>query len=180
GKIEFMGKEISKKHPADIARLGIAHVPENRGTFDVLSVEENLQIGLMTRKDKHHFQSDIDQVYDYFPPLKKLRKQSAGFLSGGEQQMLAIARALLLRPTLMLLDEPSTGLAPKIVQEIFVILKDINTKHNVSILLVEQNVNLSLDIADHVCLLETGNLVLEGTPEEMRQHPDVQKVYLGY
>src|SRR5262249_1515968 len=147
----------------DIARLGIAHVPDGRGTFMELSVEENLRLGAYTRRDKQQVAEDTELVFTYFPRLKERASQQAGTLSGGEQQMLAISRALMMRPKLLLLDEPSFGLAPLVVQEIFAIMRRINKEQGVSMLLVEQNASLALDLADHAYLLETGRVVVSGT-----------------
>ena len=155
-------------------RLGIAHVPQGRGTFSRQTVEENLEIGAMTRRDRKAIAADIERVYGYFPRLKERRGQQAGTLSGGEQQMLAVGRALMLRPRLMLLDEPSFGLAPLIVEELFGILRTLNKNEKVSMLLVEQNAALALDLADHAYLIETGRLVTEGpaqTAARRREHP---------
>lgn len=180
GLIEFDGQSIIGKKPFQTARMGIAHVPEGRGTFEELTVAENLQIGALTNRDFSQIEEDIAHIYDYFPVLKERRKQLAGYLSGGEQQMLAISRAMLLRPQLLMLDEPSTGLSPKYIQDIFAILSMIKEKFGVTILLVEQNVNLALELADYACVLETGNIVLSGTAEYIADHPDIQQSYLGY
>src|SRR5439155_17420182 len=164
----------------DIVRLGIAHVPEGRGTFLRVTVEENLQLGAMTRRDRAGIAADIDRVYDHFPRLKERRDQQAGTLSGGEQQMLAVGRALMLRPRLMLLDEPSFGLAPLIVQELFGILRTLNHEEKVSMLLVEQNASLALDLADHAYLIETGRLIIKGAARDIRDDETVRRSYLGY
>jgi len=161
GEIRFAGERIDGKATEEIVRRGIAHVPDGRGTFLDLTVEENLRIGAYTRRDKR-IAADLDQLYGYFPCLKERRRQQAGTLSGGEQQMLAISRALMLRPKLLLLDEPSFGLAPLIVQEIFRILRTINRNEGVSMLLVEQNANIALELADHAYLIETGCIVMGG------------------
>jgi branched-chain amino acid transport system ATP-binding protein len=161
-------------------RLGIAHVPQGRGTFTRQTVEENLQIGAMTRRDRKAIATDVERVYGYFPRLKERRTQQAGTLSGGEQQMLAVGRALMLRPRLMLLDEPSFGLAPLIVEELFGILRTMNKQEKVSMLLVEQNAALALDLADHAYLMETGRLVMSGPARELRDDENIRKAYLGY
>ncbi|HEY7459923.1 MAG TPA: ABC transporter ATP-binding protein [Xanthobacteraceae bacterium] len=180
GEIRFDGTVISGKHTEDIARLGIAHVPEGRGTFVRLTVQENLQLGAMTRSDRKAIADDIERVFNYFPILRQRYYQQAGTLSGGEQQMLAIARALMLRPKLMLLDEPSFGLAPLIVQELFGILRTLNRQERVSLFLVEQNASLALELADHAYLLETGRVVLAGLAKEIREDEDIRRSYLGY
>ena len=163
-----------------MVRLGIAHVPEGRGTFVRLTVEENLRLGAITRGGGREVLDDIDRVYGHFPRLKERRAQQAGTLSGGEQQMLAVGRALMLRPRLMLLDEPSFGLAPLIVRELFGILKQINRESRVSMLLVEQNASLALELADHAYLLETGRVVMSGPSTEIREDESVRRSYLGY
>jgi branched-chain amino acid transport system ATP-binding protein len=180
GQILFDGKPIEGKATEDIVRLGVAHVPDGRGTFGSLSTEENLQLGSYTRKDKQEAALDQEKMYDYFPRLKERRHQQAGTLSGGEQQMLAIARALMLRPRLLLLDEPSFGLAPLIVREIFDIMRTINEKDKVTILLVEQNAAMALDLAEHAYLLETGKLVLSGRSKDLQQDEAVRRSYLGH
>jgi len=180
GEIRFDGQSIMGRAVEDIVRLGIAHVPEGRGTFVRQTVEENLQIGAMTRRDHAMITTDIERVYSYFPRLKERRNQQAGTLSGGEQQMLAVGRALMLRPKLMLLDEPSFGLAPLIVQELFGILRTLNQKEKVSMLLVEQNASLALDLADNAYLIETGHLVMTGPAQQLRHDETVRRSYLGY
>jgi branched-chain amino acid transport system ATP-binding protein len=161
-------------------RKGIAHVPDGRGTFVDLSTEENLRLGAYTRKDRDAVETDLQRVYGYFPRLKERREQQAGTLSGGEQQMLAVSRALMLRPRLMLLDEPSFGLAPLIVQELFQILRAVNEKEKVSMLVVEQNAAMALELADHAYLIETGRVVLSGTSQVIKQNDAVRRSYLGY
>ena len=161
-------------------RLRIAHVPEGRGTFTTLTVDENLRIAAYTRKDKQGVKDELERVFTYFPRLKERIQQQAGTLSGGEQQMLAIARALMLKPRLMLLDEPSFGLAPLIVQEIFRILRRINEEEGVSILLVEQNAALALDLADYAYVLETGSVVMADRAEVVKNDEGIRKSYLGY
>ena len=180
GAIRFAGERIERKVTEDIVGLGIAHVPQGRGTFMGLTVEENLRVGMAARKDRRGAGEDFERVYTYFPRLAERRRQMAGTLSGGEQQMLAVARALMLRPRLMLLDEPSLGLAPMVVQEIFRILRTVNKQSGVSILLVEQNAKLALDLADHVFLLETGRVVMSGPSAALAQDDSIRRAYLGY
>jgi branched-chain amino acid transport system ATP-binding protein len=180
GEIRFGGARIDGRATEDIVRLGIAHVPDGRGTFVNLSTEENLRLGAYARKDKRSLEHDFERVYTYFPRLKERRHQQAGTLSGGEQQMLAVSRALMLRPRLLLLDEPSFGLAPLIVREIFEIMRSINQSDKVSILLVEQNAAMALDLADRAYLIETGRVVLSGSASEIRQNDAVRRSYLGY
>ena len=180
GAIRFAGEPIEGKATEQIVAMGIAHVPEGRGTFVDLTVEENLRIGMYARRDKRHAGRDMERVLELFPILGQRRKQNAGTLSGGEQQMLAVARALMLGPRLLLLDEPSLGLAPLVVREIFRILRAINEESRVSILLVEQNASLALDLADHVFLLETGRVVLAGTSDVLRRDDAIRRSYLGY
>ncbi|WP_316398728.1 ABC transporter ATP-binding protein [Bradyrhizobium sp. 33ap4] len=179
GAIYFDGRAIEHALPHSIARLGIAHVPDDRGTFLELDVDENLRLGAIARRDTAEVQADFDFAFELFPRLRERRSQQAGTLSGGEQQMLAIARALMLRPRLLLLDEPSFGLAPMIVEEIYEILQRIRVLREIGILLVEQNAEVALDIAEHVFLLETGRVVLAGPPHLMRDDPRVQEAYLG-
>ena len=180
GEIRFDGKSIGGRATEDIVRLGIAHVPQGRGTFSRQTVEENLQIGAMTRWGRAEIAADIERVYGYFPRLKERRTQQAGTLSGGEQQMLAVGRAMMLRPRLMLLDEPSFGLAPLVVEELFGILRTLNKNEKVSMLLVEQNAALALDLADHAYLIETGRLVMDGPAQQLRDDENIRKAYLGY
>ena len=180
GTITFVGERIEKMATEDIVRLGIAHVPDGRGTFVNLSAEENLRLGAYTRKDKAAVEQDVERIYGYFPRLKERRHQQAGTLSGGEQQMLAVSRALMLRPRLLLLDEPSFGLAPLIVREIFEIMRAINEREKTSILLVEQNAAMALDLADHAYLIETGRVVLSGTADDIKSDDAVRRSYLGY
>ncbi len=180
GSVRFDGKDINGMATEEIVRLRIAHVPEGRGTFTTLTVDENLRIAAYTRKDKQGVRDELDRVFSYFPRLKERVQQQAGTLSGGEQQMLAIARALMLKPRLMLLDEPSFGLAPLIVVEIFRILRLINKEEGVSILLVEQNAALALDLADTAYVLETGRVVMSGPSSIVKNDENVRKSYLGY
>jgi branched-chain amino acid transport system ATP-binding protein len=180
GSIKFFGQAVENFATEDLARMGIAHVPDGRGTFLDFTAEENLRIGAYTRKDRQAVARDFERVYGYFPRLKERRHQQAGTLSGGEQQMLAIGRALMLAPKLLLLDEPSFGLAPLVVQDIFRILRSINKEDNVAVLLVEQNATLALDLADHAYLLETGAVVMSGAAEKIRTDDTVRRVYLGY
>ena len=180
GQIHFDGRSISGHATEDVVRLGVAHVPDGRGTFGALSVEDNMRLGAYARRDKTGMAADIDRLYVRFPRLRERRGQQAGTLSGGEQQMLAISRALMLRPRLLLLDEPSFGLAPLIVAEIFDILREINREEGVSMLLVEQNASLALELAGHAYLLETGRVALSGPSEDIRRDETVRKAYLGY
>jgi len=180
GEIRFDGKPLGGRATEDIVRLGIAHVPEARGTFVRMTVEENLQLGAMTRRDRAGITRDIDQVYGHFPRLRERRAQQAGTLSGGEQQMLAVGRALMLRPRLMLLDEPSFGLAPIIVEELFEILRRLNHELRVGMLIVEQNAALALDLAEYAYLLETGRIVMAGPAREIGRDEAVRRSYLGY
>jgi branched-chain amino acid transport system ATP-binding protein len=180
GSVRFDGKDINGMPTEEIVRLRIAHVPEGRGTFTTLTVDENLRIAAYTRKDRQGVRDELERVFSYFPRLKERVQQQAGTLSGGEQQMLAIARALMLKPRLMLLDEPSFGLAPLIVVEIFRILRLINKEEGVSILLVEQNAALALELADAAYVLETGRVVMSGPSSIVKNDENVRKSYLGY
>ncbi len=179
GAIRFQGEPLDRRGTEDVVQLGIAHAPEGRGTFVHLTVEENLRLGAWGRRDRRGLDEDFERVFGYFPVLRQRRRQAGGTLSGGEQQMLAVARALMLRPRLLLLDEPSLGLAPMIVREIFRILRAVN-REGVTILLVEQNAAMALDLADHVFLLETGRIVLEGPSEVLRKDDAIRRAYLGY
>jgi branched-chain amino acid transport system ATP-binding protein len=180
GEIAFAGQRIDGRATESIVRLGVAHAPDGRGTFVDLSVEENLRLGAYTRRDKAEVAADFERMYGYFPRLKERRLQQAGTLSGGEQQMLAVSRALMLRPRLLLLDEPSFGLAPRIVQELFEIFRAINQRDRVSMLVVEQNAALALQLADQAYLLETGRVVISGSAEMIRGDEAVRRSYLGY
>jgi branched-chain amino acid transport system ATP-binding protein len=180
GEIRFSGKRIEGKATEDIVRLGVAHVPDGRGTFPNLTTEENLRLGAYTRKDKRQVEEDLERMYGFFPRLMERCRQKAGTLSGGEQQMLAVSRALMLRPKLLLLDEPSFGLAPLLVRELFGILRTINLSWRVSMLLVEQNAAMALDLADRAYVLETGRVVLSGAGADIKRDAAVQRAYLGY
>jgi len=180
GEIRFDGRSIAGRATEDVVRLGIAHVPEGRGTFVDLTVEENLRLGAYRRPDRAGFAEDLRRAYEYFPVLAERRRQTAGTLSGGEQQMLAVARGLMLRPRLLLLDEPSLGLAPMVVREIFRIVRTINHDQRVSVLLVEQNAAIALRLADQAYLMETGRMVMSGSAAELRENDTVRRAYLGY
>jgi branched-chain amino acid transport system ATP-binding protein len=178
GSILFEGEDITKIPPHKIVEMGISHVPEGRGVFTELTVLENLRMGAFTRKDKNGINRDIQEIFRYFPRLEERKKQLAGTLSGGEQQMLAIGRALMSRPKLLLLDEPSMGLAPILVKEIFKIIKNIN-EEGTTILLVEQNAKMALSVSHRGYVLETGEVVAHGSVEELRNNDMIQKIYLG-
>jgi branched-chain amino acid transport system ATP-binding protein len=178
GEITFAGKRLDRRATEDIAALGVAHVPEGRGTFVGLTVEENLRLGGYTRLRKAP--ANMERMYGYFPILAERRRQQGGALSGGEQQMLAIARALMMEPRLLVLDEPSFGLAPRIVEDIFKIVERIKSEERVSVLLVEQNANLALELSDHAYLLETGYVVASGSAKALADDPQVRRAYLGY
>jgi branched-chain amino acid transport system ATP-binding protein len=180
GVMHFAGQRIDGKATEDIVRLGIAHAPEGRGTFMNLTVEENLRLGAYTQRGKTHLAADFARVYEYFPVLAERRKQLAGTLSGGEQQMLAIARALMMHPRLLLLDEPSLGLAPAVVRGLFQIVRTINQEEGVSVLLVEQNAALALRLAAQAYLLETGRVVMAGESTVFQQDATIRRSYLGY
>ena len=180
GSILFEGKQLVGQATEHVVRQGVAHVPDGRGTFTALSVEENLRLGGYVRRDRNELALDMEKAFTRFPILKARRHQQAGTLSGGEQQMLAISRALMLRPKLLLLDEPSFGLAPLIVAEIFRIMRRINQEDKVSMLLVEQNASLALDLADHAYLLETGRVALSGPAKQIKNDESVRRAYLGY
>ena len=179
GGIEFRGKSIAGLDPARIVRMGLSHVPEGREVFPLLSVHENLLMGAYTRNDRDAVARDLELAYSYFPVLNERRHQDAGLLSGGQQQMLAIARALLSDPQMMLMDEPSLGLSPKLTKEIFEIIRRINRERGKSILLVEQNAHMALQAADYGYVLENGRIVLEDTCDRLRQKDDIREFYLG-
>jgi branched-chain amino acid transport system ATP-binding protein len=180
GHIRFAGKSLSKMHTEDVVRAGIAHVPEGRGILTELTVEENLKLGSHLRRDGAEVRKDYERVFEYFPVLRDRRRLSASTLSGGEQQMLAVARALLMRPKLMLLDEPSLGLAPMIVRAIFEIIKTINQTDHVAVLLVEQNARLALEISTQAYVLEVGRIAIHGASAELKGNESVRRSYLGY
>ena len=179
GAIRFDGQRIDGRPTSSLARLGIAHVPDGRGTIVELTTEENLRLGAYVRRDKAGVADDLEVVFDLFPRLRERRAQQAGTLSGGEQQMLAIGRALMLRPRLLLLDEPSFGVAPLVVQEIYRVLRRINEERRVTVLLVEQNATLALGLASHAHLLEVGRTVLSDTTARLREDEAVRRSYLG-
>ncbi|HEY4532023.1 MAG TPA: ABC transporter ATP-binding protein [Kurthia sp.] len=178
GKVEYLGKAITKKPAQTIVKSGISHVPEGRRVFSNMSVEENLELGAFLRKDKVGIKKDLERVFELFPRLLERKKQSSGTLSGGEQQMLAMGRAIMARPKLLLLDEPSMGLAPLMVQNIFNIIKEINDA-GTTILLVEQNAHMALSIADRAYVIETGKVVLSGDAKELQSSDEVRAAYLG-
>jgi branched-chain amino acid transport system ATP-binding protein len=179
GQVVFMGKRIDKLYPEELVRMGIFQVMEGRRVFEDLTVEENLIAGGHTLKSKSRLKEDIEAVYTFFPRLKDRRKVLAGYISGGEQQMLVIGRGLMADPKLMLMDEPSMGLSPLLVTEIFEIIQRINREKGVSILLVEQNARLALSIADHGYVMENGRIVLDDSVEKIRENADVKEFYLG-
>jgi branched-chain amino acid transport system ATP-binding protein len=179
GQVKFRGQEIQGKSPDRIVRAGIVHVPEGREVFPLLSVEDNLRMGAYTRRDSDGIARDLEAVFGYFPILRARAKQEAGQLSGGQQQMLAIARALLARPQVILMDEPSLGLSPKLTAEIFAIVQRINRERGATILLVEQNAHMALSIADYGYVLEVGRIVMEDTGARLAEKPDIQEFYLG-
>ena len=180
GSVNMCGAELVGMRPEQMAGLGIAHVPQGRGTFPELTVEENLQVGAYIRKDRAEIRDDIDRSYTLFPRLGERRSQLAGSLSGGEQQMLAVGRALMSRPRLLLLDEPSLGLAPLVIQGLFNRFSELNHDEGVTMFIVEQNANLALDIADRAYVLEAGRIVLTGSAAELRANDAVRRAYLGF
>ena len=180
GEIVFEGKQIARSKPDAVARAGVAHVPEGRGLFAELSVWENLRMGAYVRGERRTLRNEAPRVFKYFPWLERRRDQQAGTLSGGEQQMLALARALVGRPRLLMLDEPSLGLAPTVVQEIFRIVKELNADDGLTVLVVEQNANVALAAAARAYVLEVGQVAIEGESAELRRHEGVRKSYLGY
>jgi len=180
GDIKFGGRSLRRMSTEDVVRGGIAHVPEGRGILTELTVDENLKLGSHLRRDGAEVRKDYDRVFEYFPVLKERRRLSASTLSGGEQQMLALARAFLMKPRLMLLDEPSLGLAPMIVRSIFEIIRSINQSSRVTVLLVEQNARIALDLSTHAYVLEVGRVAVEGESEELQGNESVRRSYLGY
>jgi len=180
GEVRYDGKSIARRSPERIARLGIAHVPEGRGLFSELTVWENLRMGAYIRGERRTIKQEAERVATYFPWIERRKGQQAGTLSGGEQQMLALARALVARPRLMLLDEPSLGLAPTVIQELFAIVTRLNQEEGLSVLVVEQNANVALDASGRAYVLEVGRVAIEGSSDELRRHEGVRRSYLGY
>ena len=180
GAIKLSGRSLRRMSTEDIVRAGVAHVPEGRGILTDLTVEENLRLGEHLRRDRAQVRKDYDRVFEYFPVLRERRRLSASTLSGGEQQMLAVARALLMRPRLMLLDEPSLGLAPMVVKSIFEIIRAINRADGVGVLLVEQNARLALELSSHAYVLEVGRVAITGLSSELKGNDSVRRSYLGY
>jgi branched-chain amino acid transport system ATP-binding protein len=180
GDVFFDGRPVTRRRPDAIARLGVAHVPEGRGLFAELSVWDNLRMGAYTRGERRTIRSESERIFRYFPWMTGRRDQQAGTLSGGEQQMLALARALVARPRLLMLDEPSLGLAPTVVRELFAIVKRLNEEEGLTVLVVEQNATIALETAARAYVLEVGRVALEGTSDELRRHEGVRKSYLGY
>jgi branched-chain amino acid transport system ATP-binding protein len=180
GDIRYEGKSIVRRPPDALAKVGIAHVPEGRGLFAELSVWENLRMGAYVRGERRTIKEEAPRVFGYFPWLERRKSQQAGTLSGGEQQMLALARALVSRPRLLLLDEPSLGLAPTVVQELFAVVRRLNEQEGLTVLVVEQNANLALESSARAYVLEVGSVAIEGSSDELRRHEAVRKSYLGY
>jgi branched-chain amino acid transport system ATP-binding protein len=180
GDVTFDGKSIARHAPESVARLGVAHVPEGRGLFAELTVWDNLRMGAYVRGERKTFKQEAPRVLGYFPWLEARKNQQAGTLSGGEQQMLSLARALVARPRLLMLDEPSLGLAPTVVRELFGIVKHLNAEEGLSVLVVEQNANIALDASARAYVLEVGKIAVSGTSDELRRHEGVRKSYLGY
>jgi branched-chain amino acid transport system ATP-binding protein len=180
GKIAFDGGSLAGMRTAEIARRGVAHVPEGRGTFPELTVQENLRLGAYVRRDGAAVKEDLTRCYGWFPRLEERQSQPAGSLSGGELQMLAMGRALMLRPRLLMLDEPSLGLAPIVTRELFRVLGEICDERGMTVLLVEQNAGLALDFADHAYVLESGRIALSGEAQEIKDNDDVRRAYLGF
>ena len=180
GDVAFDGRSIAKRTPESIARLGVAHVPEGRGLFGELSVWDNLRMGAYVRGERRTFKTEAPRVLGYFPWLEARKNQQAGTLSGGEQQMLSLARALVSRPRLLMLDEPSLGLAPTVTQELFRIVRELNAEEGLSVLVVEQNANIALDASARAYVLEVGKVAVSGTSDELRRHEGVRRSYLGY
>jgi branched-chain amino acid transport system ATP-binding protein len=178
--VAFAGRSIARRSPEGVARLGISHVPEGRGLFGELTVWDNLRMGAYVRGERKTFKREAPRVLGYFPWLEGRKHQQAGTLSGGEQQMLSLARALVARPRLLMLDEPSLGLAPTVVQELFRIVTTLNTEDGLSVLVVEQNANIALESSARAYVLEVGRVAVEGTSDELQRHEGVRKSYLGY
>ena len=180
GEVRLAGRRITRRSPEAVARLGVAHVPQGRGILGELTVEENLRLGAYTRRERAPSRAELESVHGHFPRLRERLLQRAGTLSGGEQQMLALGRALLQRPRLLMLDEPSLGLAPLIVREIFGVLAHLNREEGLTVLVVEQDANVALRTCDRACVLEVGRVVLSGPSAELREHESIRRAYLGY